>query len=93
MDAVAFRPGHPNMWRAALAGALALAALTLLFWASAAAERLPPTAPLIVAVFTPSRGVTVLAAGLFLSAIVGAVLGAAGFGAIAAARFLLRRLH
>lgn len=79
-------PRRPH-GRAAAVGALALAAVLLLLWATSAAQTLPDGAPDFVRDFTPAHGMVRLTAGLLLAGATGAMLGllAAGLWRLAKA--------
>ena len=70
-------PGHhlARPGRMALTGAALFVVLSLLFWATAAAQALPPETPAWVQQFTPDAGLERLTLGLAWSAIAGAILG------------------
>lgn len=77
MASSTFHPGHhlASPGRMALAGAVLFIVLSLLFWATAAAQALPPETPAWVQQFTPDAGLERLTLGLAWSAIAGAILG------------------
>jgi hypothetical protein len=80
---------HPHLtdpWRAALVGAVLAVVLCLVFWATAAARTLPPDAPGWARSFQPDAGIERLAAGLFWTGVVGAILSALLVGAVNLAR-------
>ncbi len=82
-------PDHPHpvsLWRAALTGAFLAALLCLVFWATAAAQGLPAGAPAWVRTFQPAAGTARLVAGLFWTAVAGAVLSVLLAGAFNLAR-------
>jgi hypothetical protein len=64
------------LWQAALIGAIVVALLCLVFWATAAANVLPAGAPEAIRTFTPAASVSRLVMGLLLTGAVGAVLSA-----------------
>jgi glycerol uptake facilitator-like aquaporin len=63
-----------HLWLSALAGAVLAAILALVFWATAAAQALPPQTPEMIRSFTPEQGVAALMSGLLWSAGFGAFL-------------------
>jgi hypothetical protein len=63
-------------WRTAVKGAVLAAFACLCFWATAAANVLPQSAPDFVRSFTPAHGVQRLALGLLLSMLAGGGLAA-----------------
>jgi hypothetical protein len=73
---IAHAQPHPaNAWHGAVAGALLLLVLALLFWATAATQVLPADPPLYVRAFSPGYGIGGVVAGLACAALLGAIVG------------------
>lgn len=75
-----------DLARGAIAGAVVLVLLFVFFWATAAAESLPATAPAFIRAYTPEHGVKSLVSGLFWTGLLGAAFGAGLFGLYGLAR-------